>query len=118
MLGGSPARLADDGSMATRWVAGCGALPQRWTVDLGSAATVTRVKIAWYGGTSRTYKYQILTSATGRAFGRVEDRAGNRVAGTTTDSLRVKARYVRVRVIGMAPRGRASICEVTVSGIR
>ena len=87
-------------------------------VDLGSAATVTRVKIAWYGGTSRTYKYQILTSAGGRTFAKVVDRTRSKVAGTTTSSLNVKARYVRVRVIGVAPRGRASICEVTVSGSR
>jgi hypothetical protein len=115
---GSAASLADDGSAATRWVAGSGALPQRWTVDLGAVATVTRVKIAWSGGAAKRYRYQILTSGGGRSFSKALDGTATRAARTTADSLQVKARYVRVKIIGVAPHGRASICEVTVSGIR
>jgi hypothetical protein len=116
---GNLAAYGNDGSATTRWAAGANTFPQTWTVDLGSAASVTQVKVLWYGGATRSYKYQLQTSTDGVTFTTALDRSANTVTGTTTDAVSVAARYVRVRVTGVSLCGAwASLYEVTVTGSR
>jgi hypothetical protein len=116
---GNAASYGDDGSATTRWAAGANTFPQTWTVDLGSAAAVSQVKVLWYGGATRSYKYQLLTSTDGTTFTTALDRSANAVTGTTTDAVHVTARYVRVKVTGVSLAGAwASLYEVTVTGSR
>lgn len=114
------AAKANDGDVGTRWMARTTAYPQSWTVDLGGVARVSRVKVVWSSGrTRRTYAYKVRTSLDGRRFATALDRSGNRTAGPTADPLTVRARYVRIIALGVAPEGRAaSIAEVKVFGRR
>jgi hypothetical protein len=118
-LRGHPARLANDGSLATRWIAHDTTYPKRWTVDLGHLADVSRVKIVW-PGTRRSYAYRIKVSIDGERYSTVLDRGQNTIVGRTSDAVSARARFVRIRVIGVSPAGgrAASITEVEVWGRR
>ncbi len=118
-LRGYQARLANDGSTTTRWIARTTRYPQYWTVDLGSVARISNIKVAWSGGTSRVYAYKIRVSSDGRRFTTALDRSGNRTAGTTSDAVSAVGRYVRVTALGVQPAGcAASIIEMVVCGRR
>jgi hypothetical protein len=113
---GAAAGNANDGSLATRWAAGSGAFPQTWTIDLGSPAKLSKVRVDWYGG-DRAYRYRLEVSSDGVTFATAIDRSRNKTTGATTDSLSAQARYVRVRVLGVSASGAwASADEITVLG--
>lgn len=112
---GNPPSAADDGRATTRWAAGNSTFPQWWMVDLGGVATVNGVKINWYKGNARAYRYRIQTSSDGLTFTTAVDRSTNQQKGVTTDAMNVGARYVRVQVLGTSSKGAwASAYEITV----
>lgn len=105
----------NDGLPSTRWAASSKRYPQWWMVDLGGSTTVTGVRMDWYSGSRRAYRYRIETSLDGVNFTTAADRSGNLTKGVTTDAMSITARYVRVHVLGSSASGAwASTNEVTV----
>ncbi|MFF1342239.1 discoidin domain-containing protein [Streptomyces sp. NPDC058290] len=85
---------AFDGAASTRWASVEGKDPQWIRVDLGAAATVSRVKLTWESAYAEAYRVEI--SADGATWTRIaEEKAGN---GGTDDltGLSGKGRYLRV----------------------
>ncbi|MFI8101196.1 discoidin domain-containing protein [Streptomyces sp. NPDC086023] len=85
---------AFDGDPATRWASAEGSDPQWLRVDLGTTATVSRVRLKWEAAYGKAYRIEI--SADGSAWTTLAtESAGN---GGTDDwtALNAKGRYVRV----------------------
>ncbi|MEV4945932.1 discoidin domain-containing protein [Streptomyces sp. NPDC053755] len=89
-----PPAKAFDGDPATRWASAEGSDPQWIRVDLGTSATVSRVRLSWEAAYARAYRVEI--SADGSSWTRLAtETAGN---GGTDDwtGLTGKGRYLRV----------------------
>ncbi|GLW02778.1 discoidin domain-containing protein [Streptomyces lavendulae] len=85
---------AFDGAASTRWASVEGKDPQWIRVDLGSGATVSRVKLTWESAYAKAYRVEV--SADGATWTKIaEEKAGN---GGTDDltGLSGKGRYLRV----------------------
>ena len=106
-----------DGDLGTRWArSGDGA----WIrYDLGSARTVNLVKLAWYNGTSRTYRFDVQLSTDGSAWTTV---IANRTSSGTSNALQTydftdaSARYVRVVGHGSSADGYINVTEAQAWG--
>jgi hypothetical protein len=91
---GLAAGLAVDGNSATRWASAEGSDPQWIRVDLGAAATISRVRIAWEAAYAKAYRIEVSSNgsawtplySTTSGDGGVDDHTG--LTGT--------GRYVRV----------------------
>ena len=106
---------ANDGNLASRWVARSSAFPQRWTVDLRTRRPVESVTVYWQRADDRAYGYQLLGSADLSNWDVLHDATDNSTVGVTSDAVAGVYRYVRVRVLS-STRGRADIREVVVHG--
>ncbi len=106
-------RAANDGSLSTRWMAGSGAYPQRWTVDLGAAKRLGLVTVTWQRANNRVYGYRIVGSNDRSTWTLLKDRRANATIGTTADAVSGAYRYVRVTVL-TSTYGWAQIYEVRV----
>ncbi|MFJ7158854.1 discoidin domain-containing protein [Streptomyces sp. NPDC101118] len=89
----TPAK-AFDGDPATRWASAEGSDPQWLRVDLGTTATVSRVRLKWEAAYGKAYRIEISADGSGWTTLATET-AGN---GGTDDwtALNAKGRYVRV----------------------
>lgn len=108
-----PASLAVDGSAATRWASLEGVDPQWFRVDLGSAHSISRVKLTWEAAYAKTYKIQ--TSNDGTTWTDVHSTS---TGDGATDDLTVAGSGRYVRMYGSA-RGTAygySLWEFEVYG--
>lgn len=88
------AKNAFDGAAATRWASAEGKDPQWIRVDLGAAATISRVRLSWEAAYAKAYRVEV--SADGAAWIPIaQESAGN---GGTDDwtGLSGKGRYLRV----------------------
>ncbi|MBN1796525.1 MAG: discoidin domain-containing protein [Sedimentisphaerales bacterium] len=102
---GNTPQNGNDGTISTRWAAANNSYPQWWRVDLGSLQTITKVLIAWYGSTDRSYKYEIQISNDDSNYTTIVDQTSRTETGTSTDIFYESSRYVRVRVTGVSPSG-------------
>jgi hypothetical protein len=114
--GNVPANTVD-GSLATRWSAqGDG----QWIrYDLGSANTVSLVKIAWHQGDTRTSTFDVQLSPDGTAWSTVFSgtSSGATTALETYDFTDGSARYVRIVGHGNSSgNGWNSITETEIWG--
>lgn len=105
-----------DGSLSTRWSANGNG--QSITYDLGSSATVSSVKIAWYKGNQRSASFEIWVGASTNSLTKVFD--GNGSGSTlsleeynTTDQ---SGRYVRIMGYGNSSNSWNSITETEIYG--
>ncbi|MFJ8665953.1 discoidin domain-containing protein [Streptomyces sp. NPDC093600] len=109
-----PAAKAFDGDRATRWASAEGSDPQWIRVDLGAAATVSRVRLSWEAAYAKAYRVEI--SADGATWTRLAtETAGN---GGTDDWTGLNGKGRHLRVYGTA-RGTSygySLYEVEVYG--
>lgn len=115
--GNVPANTVD-GSLSTRWSANGDGQWIRY--DLGSARTVTSVKIAWYNGNTRraTFDVQVGDSSSG-PWRTVLDRAQSGGTTTALETYNVTddaGRYVRVVGHGNTSNWWNSPTEVEVWG--
>jgi hypothetical protein len=101
--GYSPEPANDGKTFATRWTANGGAYPQWWRVDLGSICNVTNATLSWFPGVAFQYRIEISPDDVNHTV--ALDATANAVQNTTTDTLSVAARYVRVTVTGVTPSG-------------
>jgi unsaturated chondroitin disaccharide hydrolase len=105
---------AVDGQLGTSWSARGDGVTLR--LDLGSAATVHRISIAWTGGDRQAYRYDLRTSLDGTTW----TPGGSAVSSGTSRSFEtlaippVSARYVQVVVHGSSAGGKSSISEVQI----
>ncbi|MFI6325561.1 chitosanase [Nonomuraea sp. NPDC050556] len=110
---GFEAGKAVDGSTTTRWSSAEGVDPQWIRVDLGSSATISRVKLSWEAAYGKAYKIQ--TSADGSSW---TDVYSTTSGDGGTDDLTVSGSGRYVRLYGTA-RGTAygySLYEFQVYG--
>jgi F5/8 type C domain len=106
---GNVAANGHDGNYNTRWVAADGLVGHYWTLDLGSAHKIARVKIHWeypFGPQPVSYGYTISVSDDDSVFKLVVDKRSN----TETSSEQVAelpvgttARHVRITVTSLPP---------------
>ncbi|MFF8605305.1 discoidin domain-containing protein [Streptomyces sp. NPDC015346] len=105
---------AFDGDPATRWASAEGSDPQWIRVDLGSTATVSRVRLSWEAAHAKAYRVEI--SADGATWTRLAtETAGD---GGTDDWTGLSGKGRHLRVYGTA-RGTSygySLYEVEVYG--
>ncbi|MEN8652486.1 discoidin domain-containing protein [Streptomyces sp. 21So2-11] len=108
------AAQAFDGDPATRWASVEGKDPQWLQVDLGAAATVSRVTLAWEAAYAKAYRIEVSDDAT--TWTRIANEAAGNGGSDDWAGLSGKGRYLRV--FGTA-RGTAygySLHEVQVYG--
>ncbi|MFF4423465.1 discoidin domain-containing protein [Streptomyces sp. NPDC001549] len=108
------AKNAFDGDPATRWASAEGKDPQWIRVDLGSGATVSRVRLTWEAAYAKAYRVEI--SADGAAWTALAtETAGN---GGTDDwtGLSGKGRYLRVQGTARGTSYGYSLFEAEVYG--
>ncbi|ETT58719.1 polysaccharide lyase family 7 protein [Paenibacillus sp. FSL H8-0457] len=110
------ASKAVDGNLSTRW---SGEGKGTWLrLDLGSAQTVSLVKIAFYNGDSRTFTFDIQTSSDGSNW----LQARNAVTSALNNQLQsfsipvAEARYVRIVGYGNTSNDWNSYTEVEIWG--
>ncbi|MDX8143868.1 discoidin domain-containing protein [Lentzea sp. BCCO 10_0061] len=84
---------AVDGNSTTRWASLEGVDPQWIAVDLGSAATVSKVKINWEAAYASEYKIQ--TSSDGSSWTTSKTLTGQN-GGIDETTLSASGRYVRI----------------------
>ncbi len=85
---------AFDGSPSTRWASAEGVDPQWIRVDLGAAATVTRVKLTWEAAYARAYRVE--TSADGSTWTTIYSTTAGDGGIDDLTGLNGSGRYVRV----------------------
>ncbi|MET9623238.1 discoidin domain-containing protein [Streptomyces sp. NPDC006464] len=105
---------AVDGDPATRWASAEGSDPQWIRVDLGTTATVSRVRLTWEAAYAKAYRIEV--SADGAAWTRLAtETAGN---GGTDDwtALSGKGRYLRVHGTARGTPYGYSLYELEVYG--
>jgi hypothetical protein len=114
--GNIPANTVD-GNLGTRWSANGDGQWIRY--DLGSAKTVSYVKIAFYNGDTRTSTFDIQTSNDGSSWTTRSSRtsSGTSTALETFDFTDVSARYVRILGHGNSANLWNSYTEVEVWGL-
>ncbi len=113
---GNAAANASDSNLSTRWSANNGTFPQWWRVDLGANTSLSRVDIAWYVSSTRSYKYKIEASTDDLNYSVVLDRTAHIATGDTSDSLpNITGRYLRLTVTGSS-EGYASAYEISFFG--
>ncbi|MCX4782198.1 glycosyl hydrolase family 8 [Streptomyces sp. NBC_01264] len=110
---GFEAGKAVDANAATRWASAEGVDPQWIRIDLGSAHTISRVKLSWEAAYGKTYKIQ--TSNDGTSWTDVYSTStGN---GATDDlTLTGTGRYVRVHATARGTAYGYSLWEFEVYG--
>jgi len=106
-----------DGSLSTRWSAQSDGQWIRF--DLGVAAAVDSVKIAWYKGNLRSSRFEVQTSDTGSSWtpvfsGQSSGTATALESYNVTDSV---GRYVRIVGHGNSVDLWNSITEVEIDGL-
>ncbi|MEU7895131.1 glycosyl hydrolase family 8 [Nonomuraea sp. NPDC049152] len=91
---GLEAAKAVDGDTGTRWASAEGHDPEWISVDLGSSASVTRVKLNWEAAYGKAYKIQ--TSANGSTWTDVYSTSTGDGATDDLTGLSGSGRYVRL----------------------
>ena len=111
---GFEAAKAVDGSTSTRWASVEGHDPEWLRVDLGSAHTISRVKLSWEAAYAKSYRVQ--TSPDGSAWTDVySTSAGD--GGTDDLTLSGSGRYVRVYGTARGTAYGYSLWEFEVYGV-
>lgn len=112
----------NDGSQASYWESGNGALPQWVQVDLGSAVPIDQVALKLpVGWGSRSETLTVLGSTDGAAFGTVVGSAAYVFDQGSGNTVRINfpattARYVRVQVAANSAWPAAQFSEFEVYG--
>ncbi len=113
---GNPPENSLDGDLGTRWTAfGDG----EWIVyDLGAAAQVSYVMIAWYRGDIRIAVFDVEVSNDGANWRQVYsgESSGTTLDLQPYDFADTTARYVRINGYGNSQNGWNSITEVEIYG--
>ncbi len=112
---GNTANKGNDGDTGTRWCASDGSLNQWWTVDLGTAYTVSGTEVMWEMAGIQ-YCYRIDVSPNNVAWTLAVDKTNDStLAQTRTDLFTAKSvRYVRITVTRLAPAAWASFWDFKV----
>lgn len=110
--GGTPASAAVDGNTGTRW-ASAFADPQWIQVDLGAAATLSRVTLNWEAAHARTFSVQ--TSADGSTWTTIYSTTTG-AGGVQNLAVSGSGRYVRVLGSQRATQYGYSLWEFQVFG--
>ncbi|MFD8496541.1 discoidin domain-containing protein [Amycolatopsis sp. NPDC059657] len=108
--------LAVDGDPATRWASEEGVDPQWIAVDLGTAATITKVKLNWEAAYAKTYRIQ--GSADGRTWQDIKSVTGGDGAIDEHTGLNATARHVRVHGTARGTAYGYSLWELEIYGSR
>jgi endo-1,4-beta-D-glucanase Y len=111
---GFEAAKAVDGSTSTRWASVEGHDPEWLRVDLGSAHTISRVKLSWEAAYARSYRVQ--TSPDGSAWSDVYSTSTGD-GGTDDLTLSGSGRYVRVYGTARGTAYGYSLWEFEVYGV-
>jgi hypothetical protein len=113
-----PARLANDGDPQSRWLANSDRPGEWWMVDLEGFYQVSGTKIVF--DSDQNYRYIVELSQDGKTW----ELAVDRRESVRTDAIRndiyppgAVARYVRVTITSLPPKGRAALSEVEVHGV-
>ncbi|WP_237774189.1 discoidin domain-containing protein [Actinosynnema sp. ALI-1.44] len=107
---------AVDGDATTRWASEEGSDPQWIAVDLGGAATVTKVNLVWEAAYATEYKIQ--TSTDGAAWKDAKSVKGADGGSDEVTGLSASGRYVRVYGTKRATAYGYSLFEFEVYGTR
>lgn len=108
-----PARNAVDGSGSTRWSSQFSD-PQWIRVDLGAAATISRVKLNWETAYGRAYR--IETSDDGSSWRRIYSTSSGNGGTDDITGLAGTGRYVRVYGTQRATQWGYSLWELEIYG--
>lgn len=104
-----------DGNLSTRWSANG---PIHWIrYDLGTARTVTHLRLAWHQGDVRVSDFDVEASNDGASWTRIRgtaNSAGNTTAFETVDVQNTSARYIRVVGYGNNVNDWNSLSEVEI----
>jgi hypothetical protein len=92
-----PASAAIDGNAGTRWESAHAVDPSWFSVDLGSARTLSRVEIDWEAANAANY--QVQGSNNNSTWTTLATRTGG-TFGNRTDSVTVSGSYRYVRILG------------------
>ena len=103
-----------DGDLSTRWSDEGDGVWIRY--DLGSARTVSAVKLAWHKGDTRRHDFRVQTSADGTSWTTrfSGTSAGNTLQAEIYDIPDTSARYVRVVGYGNTGNDWTSITETSI----
>jgi hypothetical protein len=112
---GNTANKGNDGNTGTRWCASDGSLNQWWTVDLGTAYTVSGTEVMWEMAGIQ-YGYRIDVSPNNVAWALAVDKTNDSsIDQTRTDLFTAKtARYIRITVTSLDPAAWASFWDFKV----
>lgn len=108
-----------DGKLSTRWSSN-GSSGKYITYDLGSAKSISSLKIAWYKGKERKSYFQIRAGNSTSSLTTVYDAKTTGSSGTSesletyTLSSAVTARYIRISVFGNSTSTWNSIAETEI----
>ncbi|MEU0879505.1 glycosyl hydrolase family 8 [Lentzea sp. NPDC005914] len=111
---GFEAAKAVDGSASSRWASAEGHDPEWLRVDLGSAHTISRVKLSWEAAYAKSYRVQ--TSGDGSAWTDVFSTSTGD-GGTDDLTLSGSGRYVRVYGTARGTSYGYSLWELEVYGV-
>jgi hypothetical protein len=107
-----PARNAVDGDPETRWSSDWSD-PQWITVDLGSVADISRVRLSWETAYARAYRIEVSTD--GETFAPVKE-VTDADGGVDDYEVQATGRYVRVTGTERATQYGYSLWELEVFG--
>jgi hypothetical protein len=118
----NPIYAVNDGDLASRWANPDPAFPRWVMVDLGAVCDISQVTLHFFRPGTRSYRYEILASATGMAtadFKQITNQISNtNQSGVYSFSYTgTQARYVKVNVTGASETANASLFEIFVKGI-
>ncbi|MBA2637573.1 MAG: discoidin domain-containing protein [Solirubrobacterales bacterium] len=110
---GIEAAKGNDGSMATRWGSSF-TDGQWWQVDLGSARSVSQVRVDWEGAYAS--RYRISVSSDGTNWTTAAEQSATDDSAQTTSFTERSARYVRLTSLTRGTRFGISFYELKVLG--
>jgi flagellin-like protein len=107
---------AIDGDEMTFWDSYPGVIPQWLQLDLGSSKTFSDIRMHFYDGDDRSYRYKIDVSNDGSTWVNiVPEKTGKSVVYDQFTT--VTARYIKITVTANTSNNSAHIIEVNVGGI-
>jgi hypothetical protein len=112
----NPVKNGNDNSTTSRWAASSAAVPQWWSVDLGSSRVIIGTEVMWEKAVAG-YKYRIETSLDNTTWTTRADLTNNTSAlQTQAQAFSATARYVRITITGLPASTWASFYEFRVVG--
>jgi beta-galactosidase len=113
-----PARLANDGDLASFWSAAPADFSPSWLLDLEGFYQLSSSKVTF--ATPGDFRYCVELSVDGKAWEKVIDRRQTQSAGPTRHDVYppgATARYIRISLLDVPENFAAAISEVEIFGV-